>query len=77
MLDGRVALITGSSRGIGLAIGRELARAGAHVMLNCDRSVGEVQAAVEVRERGEELAHARTWRQTKSATRARISAAMR
>lgn len=46
MLDGRVALITGSSRGIGLAIGRELARAGAHVMLNCDRSVDEVQAAV-------------------------------
>jgi acetoacetyl-CoA reductase len=33
-LTGRVALVTGSSRGIGSAIGEELARAGAHVVIN-------------------------------------------
>jgi 3-oxoacyl-[acyl-carrier protein] reductase len=46
MLDGRAALVTGSSRGIGLAVGRELARAGAHVMLNAHRSAREIQEAV-------------------------------
>jgi 3-hydroxybutyrate dehydrogenase len=34
MLDGRVALVTGSTSGIGLGIARALAAAGAHVMLN-------------------------------------------
>lgn len=33
-LDGRVALVTGSSQGLGLAIARGLSRAGAHVVLN-------------------------------------------
>eukprot|EP01132_Coremiostelium_polycephalum_P020417 gene20417-24252_t len=33
-LDGRLALITGSSAGIGLAIARGLAQAGARVVLN-------------------------------------------
>ena len=34
MLDGKVALVTGSTRGIGLAMARALAEAGADVMLN-------------------------------------------
>ncbi|NWE10678.1 SDR family NAD(P)-dependent oxidoreductase, partial [Pseudomonas edaphica] len=33
-LDGRLALVTGSSAGIGLAIARGLAQAGAQVVLN-------------------------------------------
>ena len=33
-LDGRIALVTGSTRGIGWAIARELASAGAHVVVN-------------------------------------------
>lgn len=37
-LAGDVALVTGASRGIGLAIARTLARAGAHVVLNARNS---------------------------------------
>ena len=33
-LSGKVALVTGSTSGIGLGIARALARAGANVMLN-------------------------------------------
>lgn len=43
-LDGRVALITGSSAGIGLAIAKGLAEAGAQVVLN-GRSPDTLQAA--------------------------------
>jgi gluconate 5-dehydrogenase len=43
-LDGRVALITGSSAGIGLAIARGLAEAGAQVVLN-GRNPDTLQAA--------------------------------
>ena len=46
-LDGRVALITGSSRGIGAVIARRMAEAGARIALNYNASL---DAAVEVRE---------------------------
>ena len=46
-LDGQVALITGSSRGIGAVIARRMAKAGARIALNYNASL---DAAIEVRE---------------------------
>ena len=43
-LSGRVALVTGSSQGIGLAIAKGLAQAGAHVVLN-GRNADKLAAA--------------------------------
>ena len=43
-LDGRLALITGSSAGIGLALARGLAQAGAQVVLN-GRDAQKLEAA--------------------------------
>ncbi|MGN8550504.1 3-hydroxybutyrate dehydrogenase [Bradyrhizobium sp. 13971] len=42
MLDGRVALVTGSTSGIGLGIARALAAAGANVMLNGFGAAAEI-----------------------------------
>jgi len=51
-LDGRVALITGSSRGIGFALAKALGEAGATVVLNA-RTADDVDRAVaELTERG-------------------------
>ncbi|MDM0026096.1 glucose 1-dehydrogenase [Variovorax saccharolyticus] len=46
-LSGRTALITGSSAGIGFALARGLAGAGARVILNA-RNAGKLEAAAEV-----------------------------
>ncbi len=45
-LDGRLALVTGSSAGIGLALARGLAQAGASLLLN-GRDHGRLQAAAD------------------------------
>jgi len=57
-LQGRVAIVTGGSRGIGRAIALELARRGARVVVNYNRSAeaaGEVVAAIQA-EGGEAIA---------------------
>ena len=41
-LEGKIALVTGASRGIGAAISLELAKLGAHVILT-SRSVGGLE----------------------------------
>lgn len=52
-LDGRVAIVTGASRGIGRAIARELARAGANVALGYRTGAEATEAvAAEVRALG-------------------------
>src|SRR4051812_26904134 len=43
MLEGRVALITGSTSGIGLGIARELAKAGANIMLNGFGNIEDIE----------------------------------
>jgi NAD(P)-dependent dehydrogenase (short-subunit alcohol dehydrogenase family) len=54
-LQGRVALVTGGSKGIGLAISQELAREGARVVL-ASRGQDNVDAAVaQIREEGGEV----------------------
>jgi gluconate 5-dehydrogenase len=47
-LKGRVALVTGASRGLGLAMARALANAGAHVVVNARDAVALAEAADQV-----------------------------
>jgi gluconate 5-dehydrogenase len=47
-LKGRVALVTGASRGLGLAMARALANAGAHVVVNARDAVALAEAADQI-----------------------------
>jgi gluconate 5-dehydrogenase len=51
-LTGHVALVTGAYRGLGFAIGRGLARAGAHVMLNARRPEAIAESVKTLRDEG-------------------------
>jgi NAD(P)-dependent dehydrogenase (short-subunit alcohol dehydrogenase family) len=53
-LSGKVALVTGASRGIGLAVAEALALAGAKVVLSSRKQEGLDRAAEQIREKGGE-----------------------
>ena len=46
-LDGKVALVTGSGRGIGAAMAVELARCGARIIVNYAKSAGPAEKVVQ------------------------------
>ena len=51
-LSGRVALVTGASRGLGLSMAQGLADAGAHVVLNSRKAADLEVVAAHIRENG-------------------------
>lgn len=55
-LEGKVALVTGASRGIGKAIALQMAAAGARVVLTARNAAGVEAAAEEIRQQGGEAA---------------------
>jgi gluconate 5-dehydrogenase len=65
-LSGRIALITGSSAGIGLALARGLAGAGAQLILNGRNDARLAEAASQLRDEGAKV-HARAFDVTQGA----------
>lgn len=51
-LDGKTALVTGAGRGLGLAIAKALAQAGAHVLLNGRSEKPLIKAVAEIQSEG-------------------------
>ena len=45
-LNGKTALVTGGSQGLGEQLCRELAEAGMHVIVNCARSAARTSASM-------------------------------
>ncbi|HEY4068501.1 MAG TPA: glucose 1-dehydrogenase [Burkholderiaceae bacterium] len=72
-LDGRLALVTGSSMGIGLALARGLAQAGAAVVINGRRADKVDEAVQRLRAEGLAAVHARAFDVTE---RAQVDAAV-
>jgi gluconate 5-dehydrogenase len=70
-ITGRVALVTGSSRGIGLALAEGLAGAGAEVVLNARDGRALAEVAATLRRRTGAPAHRSTPCRSTSPTRPR------
>ena len=77
MLTGKRALVTGSTSGIGLAVARALAMAGAKVMLNGSRTAGDAEAlrAALAAETGAEVAYTAANLAVPASARALVEAA--
>ena len=77
MLAGKRALVTGSTSGIGLAVARALAQAGAKVMLNGSRTAGDAEAlrAALAAETGAEVAYTAANLAVPASARALVEAA--
>ena len=73
ILDGKVALVSGSGRGIGKAIALKLASAGAHVVVNdLDEDVAKATAS----EKRAASLRLRPWRQPSMPCQSRIMTGM-